>query len=42
MIDHPQTMRGIIQQHGAKPTHHSAEKMFTVFAPEMEKRTHQG
>jgi len=36
MIDHPQTMWGIIQQHGAKPTHHGAEKMFTTFAPEME------
>lgn len=32
MIDHPQTMWGIIQQHGAKPAHHGAEKMFTVFA----------
>jgi len=37
MIDHPQVMWKIIQQHGAKPTHAGAEKMFTVFAPEMKK-----
>ena len=37
IIDHPQTMWKIIQQHGAKPTHGGAEKMFTTFAPEMKK-----
>ena len=37
MIDHPQVMWGIIQQHEAKPTHDGAEKMFTIFAPEMKK-----
>jgi MoaA/NifB/PqqE/SkfB family radical SAM enzyme len=35
MIDHPQTMWGIIQRHSAKSTHPGAEKMFTTFAPEM-------
>lgn len=35
MIDHPHIMWNIIQQHGAKPTHHGAEKMFTTFASEM-------
>jgi MoaA/NifB/PqqE/SkfB family radical SAM enzyme len=37
MIDHPQTMWGIIQQHGAKSTHPGAEEMFTTLAPEMKK-----
>jgi hypothetical protein len=35
MIDHHQVMWSIIQQHGAKPTHEGAEKMFTTLAPEM-------
>jgi len=37
MIDHPQAMWTIIQQHGARPTHKGAEKMFTTFASEMQK-----
>ncbi len=37
MIDHPQTMWGIIQQHGARSTHQGAEEMFTTLAPEMKK-----
>jgi MoaA/NifB/PqqE/SkfB family radical SAM enzyme len=37
IIDHPQVMWEIIQQHGAKPTHVGAEKMFTTFAPEMKR-----
>ncbi|MCL0087228.1 radical SAM protein [Dehalococcoidia bacterium] len=36
IIDHPQTMWSIIQQHGARPTHEGAEKMFTTFAAEMQ------
>ena len=35
MIDHPLVMWNLIQQHGAKPTHNGAEKMFTIFASEM-------
>ncbi len=35
MIDHPHVMWNIIQQHGAIPTHNGAEKMFTIFASEM-------
>ena len=37
MIDHAQTMWGIIQKHGARPTHEGAEKMFTILEPEMQK-----
>jgi len=37
MIDHHEAMWSMIQQHGAKPTHEGAEKMFTTFAPEMKK-----
>ena len=37
MIDHPQVMWSIIQQHGARPTHPGAEKMFTTLASDMEK-----
>jgi MoaA/NifB/PqqE/SkfB family radical SAM enzyme len=37
MIDHPDTMWSIIQQHGAKATHQGAEKMFTSLAPEIRK-----
>jgi len=37
MLDHHQAMWSIIQQHGAKPTHEGADKMFTTFAPEMQK-----
>ena len=37
MIDHASTMWGIIQQHGARPTHPGADKMFTTFASDMEK-----
>jgi MoaA/NifB/PqqE/SkfB family radical SAM enzyme len=37
MIDHHQQMWSIIQQCGAKPTHVGAEKMFTTFAPDMQK-----
>lgn len=36
MIDHAQTMWGIIQQHAARPTHEGAERMFTEFASEMQ------
>jgi len=35
MIDHHEAMWSIIQQHSAKPTHEGADKMFTIFAPEM-------
>ena len=35
IIDHPQTMWGLIQSYGAKPTHDGADKMFTTFAHEM-------
>lgn len=44
IIDHPDTMWNIIQQHGARPTHEGAEKMFTAFAQEMKEysaRVHQ-
>jgi hypothetical protein len=34
IIDHPQVMWSIIQQHGAKATHRGAEKTFTTFMPE--------
>jgi hypothetical protein len=37
MLDHHQAMWSIIQQHGARPTHEGADKMFTAFAPEMQK-----
>lgn len=37
IIDHPDTMWSMIQQYQAKPTHEGAEKMFTIFAPEMKK-----
>lgn len=37
MIDNPSEMWKIIQKYGAKPTHEGAEKMFTTFAPEIEK-----
>jgi MoaA/NifB/PqqE/SkfB family radical SAM enzyme len=35
MIDHPQTMWRIIQEHGAKPTHDGAEVMFTRLSDEL-------
>lgn len=35
MLDHNEAMWSLIQQHGAKPTHEGADKMFTTFAPEM-------
>ncbi|MFP4531043.1 MAG: radical SAM protein [Desulfobacterales bacterium] len=35
MIDHPQTMWRIIQEHGAEPTHEGAETMFTELESEM-------
>ena len=37
MIDHHEAMWSIIQQHGAKPTHEGAEKMFTTLSPEIKK-----
>lgn len=37
MIDHPQTMWSIIQQHGARPTHDGAEQMFTTLADDMQR-----
>jgi MoaA/NifB/PqqE/SkfB family radical SAM enzyme len=37
MIDYPQQMWSIIQQHHARPTHEGAEKMFTNFAPYIER-----
>jgi hypothetical protein len=37
MIDHPQTMWSIIQEHDARPTHEGAEKMFTELSAEMRK-----
>lgn len=35
LIDHPETLWQIIQQHGAKPTHEGAELMFTKLAPQI-------
>jgi hypothetical protein len=35
IIDHPQVMWNIIQEHGAKATHDGAENTFTTFMPEM-------
>jgi len=37
LIDHHEAMWSIIQQHGAKPTHEGAEKMFTILSPEMKR-----
>jgi MoaA/NifB/PqqE/SkfB family radical SAM enzyme len=37
IIDHPETMWRIIQQHEAKPTHQGAEKIFTSLAPEIKR-----
>jgi MoaA/NifB/PqqE/SkfB family radical SAM enzyme len=36
MLDHHQAIWSIIQQHGARPTHEGADKMFTTFKAEME------
>jgi MoaA/NifB/PqqE/SkfB family radical SAM enzyme len=33
IIDHPDTLWNLIQEHGARPTHEGAEKMFTSLAP---------
>jgi MoaA/NifB/PqqE/SkfB family radical SAM enzyme len=35
MIDHPETLWKLVNEHGARPTHEGAEKMFTVLAPEI-------
>jgi MoaA/NifB/PqqE/SkfB family radical SAM enzyme len=35
MIDHPETLWKLIQEHGARPTHEGAEKMFTDLAPQI-------
>ena len=35
MIDHPDTLWNLIQEHGAKPTHEGAEKMFTTLGPQV-------
>lgn len=35
MIDHHRALWNIMQEHGAKPTHEGAEKMFTTFDREM-------
>ena len=37
MIDHPQEMWSMIQQHHARPTHEGADKIFTTFAPYIER-----
>ncbi len=37
LIDHPDAMWSLIQQHGAKPTHPGAEKMFTTFSSDIKK-----
>ncbi|MFC2000579.1 hypothetical protein ACFLXE_07510, partial [Chloroflexota bacterium] len=37
MIDHPEVMRNLIQQHGARPTHPGAETMFTTLAPDLDR-----
>ena len=35
IIDHPDTLWDLIQEHGARPTHEGAEKMFTTLAPQI-------
>jgi hypothetical protein len=35
IIDHPQVMWNIIEEHGAKATHPGAEDTFTTFMPEI-------
>ncbi|MFH1647474.1 MAG: radical SAM protein [Chloroflexota bacterium] len=35
IIDHPDTLWNLIQEHGARPTHEGAEKMFTTLAPQI-------
>jgi MoaA/NifB/PqqE/SkfB family radical SAM enzyme len=35
MIDHPSTLWSLINEHGARPTHEGAEKMFTTLAPQI-------
>ena len=35
MIDHPETLWKLINEHGARPTHEGAEKMFTELAPQV-------
>jgi MoaA/NifB/PqqE/SkfB family radical SAM enzyme len=35
ILDHHQAVWEIIRQHGARPTHEGAEKMYTVLAPHM-------
>ena len=37
MLDHHEAMWSLIKQHGARPTHEGADKMFTTFEPDMKK-----
>ena len=35
ILDHHQVVWNVIQQHGAKPTHEGAEKIYTILEPQM-------
>jgi len=35
IIDHPDTLWKLIREHGARPTHEGADKMFTTLAPQI-------